>query len=259
MKRSSLLASLVLVSTTSCLAIPQLDLTPRYGQLSLDGDFGAGTGGVTGTASLEQAGLDDDEAFPALRADLKWGGPHLIVSGGQSSWSGSGTVDATIMAEGQTITQGSAVNSDLDLALYQAVVVWDLFPGTLGELGLGFGATLLDFDLSIVDPMTSMEVQSSEAVPVPLLAANVGAQLGGIELAGLISGFTYDANDFDATFVDLDLFARYRIAGGKNHLRGSFVLGWKQVDLDVSYEDGTDRFETDLSLSGPYLGVEFTL
>jgi len=249
---------LPLLLTTGC-AIPQLDVTPRYGQLSLEGSFGADAGDVTATASLEDAGLDDDEGIPGLRADLKFGSPHLVLSAGRASWSGTGTVDATLNAGGMTIPAGATVDSDLDLDLYSGLLLWDVFPGKTVEVAIGFGATVFDFDLAMADQGSGMEISSAETLPVPVLAANVGVQLGGIELAALVSGFSLSLDDNEGRFVDADVFARWHVLGGKNHVRSSLILGWRQVDLDVEYEDGGDAFEAEVTLSGPYLGLEITL
>ena len=42
-------------------------------------------------------------------------------------------------------------------------------------------------------------------------------------------------------------------------MRGSLILGWRQIDLSANYDSGSDSVEADLTLAGPYLGLEFSL
>ncbi len=254
--RAALLAGACLA--TSC-ALPSLDVTPRYASLSLDGDFGASSSNVTATANLDEAGLDDTEGTPSLRADLKWGMPHLILSTHSASFSGSGTVDADIELDGDIIMAGTAVDSDLDLGVHSGVLVFDLFPGKNFEVGVGFGATLLDLDVLIRDQGSTDEVATDELIPIPVIALNLGTQIGPVELAGYIAGISIDVDGDKASFFDADVFARYHMFGGKNRVRASIVGGWRQSKFDVDYDDGGDNVEAEFDLSGPYLGVEFTL
>ncbi len=239
--------------------VPQLDLTPRYGVLSIDGEFGASSSNISGRASLEAAGLDDDEGFPGLRADVKFGSPHLILSAGRASWAGSGIADAALDIGGDTINVNDPVESEFDLNLYQALLVFDMFPTNVAEIALGVGVTGFDYDLLFRSETTSETIESDELVPIPVIALNVGAQLGPIEVAGLVSGFSVDYEEFDGTYIDADLYARYRILGGKNHLRSSIVLGWRQIEVEFEYDDDGDLYDADFGISGPYLGMEFTL
>jgi hypothetical protein len=259
MPRTHVLALLLVASGLPACALPQLDVQPRYGLLALDGEVGASSTGITGRADLEEAGLDDDEGAPGLRADFKWGAPHLILMGGQTGFDGRGMLTADIELDGVTIPAGTTVDSELDLTQYTGLIVFDLVPGKTFELGLGFGATLIDFDFDVQDVGTMARVTSDESVPIPLLAANAGIHFFSLEGTLLISGMSASYDDYDGTYLDIDASLRWHLLGGKNHLRSSLMFGWRQTEVDVEYEDGSDDVEADFTLSGPYVGLEITL
>lgn len=258
MRLSKLTPCLPLFAFAAC-SLPQLDVAPRYSQLSLEGDFGISSGGASANGNLETAGLDDSEGAPGIRADFAWSGAHLIVSSTQVEFSGSGTADTTFSSGGVTIPFGAAVESDLDLGLHSAIVLWDLFPGNMIELSAGLGVTLIDFELNIVDTGSSMSVSADEALPVPLLAANAGVMLGDLEANLLVSGFSISAEGNSGSYIDLDASLRYKLFGGQNHVRSSIIAGWRQIDIELDYTDSGDSIDGDIRVSGPYLAFEVTL
>ena len=253
-----LVPALAVVLITGC-ALPSFDVTPRYASLEVEGGFGASATDVTATASLDQAGLGDSDETLGLRADLKWGMPHLVLSTQSASFSGTGTVDAMLNLGGNMIPIGATVESDMDLGITSAILLFDFFPGKTVELGLGFGAVLIDFDVEMLDTGSSLVITSNETIPIPILAANLGVRLGPFEIAALLSGLSLSYDGNGGSFIDADVFARYRFAGGKNRVRASLIAGWRQIDFDGEYDDGSDEVEADLEVSGPYFGIEFTL
>jgi hypothetical protein len=241
----------------SC-ALPQLDVRPRYAQLDIDGELGLSTTNVTAKADLGQMGLEDEGSI-GVRADLKWGVPHLVVSGQTSEHDGSGTLDATLSQGGNTILIGSDVDSSLELGVYSALLLFDVFPGSTFELAFGFGAALIDYEFLVEDQLTATTVESSETLPLPVVAANVGVELGSFELALLGSGLSYEYDDDSGTLIDADASLRWRFLGGEDHLRASLVLGWRALLVEVDVEESGDSIEGDVDLSGPYVGLEITL
>ncbi len=241
----------------SC-ALPQFDLQPRYGPLDVDGEFGLSSTSVSAKADLTEMGLEEENAFGA-RADFKWGLPHLVLSGQTSQHEGTGTLDAQISQGSNTIPFGANVSSSLDVGVYSGLLLFDLFPGKTFELGLGAGVALLDYDISVEDQGTGTTVQSDESLPLPVLAADVGVQLGSFELGLLASGLTFDYGGDSGTLFDGDASLRWRFLGGEDHLRASLVLGWRALLVDVDVEEQGDSVEGNADLSGPYLGLEVTL
>ncbi len=236
----------------------QLDVQPRYGLADIDGEFGISSTNVTGQADLNQMGLEEEDAFGA-RADFKWGLPHFIVSGQGSEHEGDGTLSAEVSQGPITIPVGSNVSSSLDLGLYSGLLLFDLLPTENFELALGAGVSVIDFDLSIVDQGSGDTVQSDEVLLLPVIAANAGLKFGSFELALLVSGFDLSYDNDSGTFIDGDAFARWRFLGGDSHVRASLIAGWRATLLDVDLEESGDSIEGEVELSGPYVGLEFTL
>jgi hypothetical protein len=255
-RRSSnpLAAGLMLAALSAC--APTLGLEARYGTFDVDGDIGLSTGSVSADNSVESMGIEDDDSVPSLRADFKWGTPHLTVMLQQSTHDGRGTLDADISEGGITIPAGTAVSTDFDLGLHTAYLTFDLIPGDW-ELGLGFGVVVMDVDLATSDGMGN-RVAADEAVPIPVIAARVGVGLGPVELEALAGGVTYDIDDEDVTFLDLDVNGRLRLLGDGDRAAGWLTLGLRHASFEAEYADSSDEVAADLQFTGPYLGVRFT-
>lgn len=246
----ALLAPLLL---GSCL--PRLAVMPRYGPVDVDGELGISDSGTVAKGSLSEAGFEEDDGVVGAVVDLKWGSPHLMVSTQSSTHDGDGRLETTLSQDGVTIPAGTAVSSDLDLGLHQALLTFDLVPGDL-EVGIGFGVTVVDFDASITDPGSGESVSTDETVPIPVLAARAGTRLGRLGLEGVVSGMAVNSSDVEAAILDLDLSARWHLFGGEDHLNGSIVLGYRTVALEADYEDDDDEVELDATFDGFYLGFQ---
>ena len=252
---------LVLALLATGCAVPQLSATPRYAYVSLEGDLLARDTTNLGTAvtssDLESMGLDESEGAPGGRIDFKWGSPHLIVQGIEAEFSGTGTATGTLTSNGVTISGGLPVATDFDYSSVSGLLVFDVIPTKTVDLGLGFGVNMLDVDFTLTQGANV--ITTDESLPVPVLAANGSVQVGDLELGLLLSGLSISVDDGEGTILDADASLRWRWFGGKNHARTSFILGWRQTDLDIEYDDGADDFEADIEMSGPYFGIQITL
>lgn len=251
------IALLLPFALASC-ALPSLDVQPRYATPSIEGEAGLSSSGVGAAADLEDAGLDDDDTI-AGRLDFKFGMPHLVVLAQTPRFEGEGTLDVAITDGTNTIAAGANVASKLDLEMYDAALLFDLIPGDTLELALGFGAAYLDMSLLFEEDGTGTMVASDEAVPVPLLAAGAAVWIGPVEVVAFAGGMQYEYDDNDFSYLDLDAFARWKLFGGSHRLRASLVGGYRRTDLDVEYDDGASRVDADLTISGPYVGLELSL
>lgn len=250
--------SLICGGFVSC-SLPQLDIMPRYGTLAADGDVAVSSTGASALADLTAMGLDDDEEAIGGRADLRWGAPHLVAMGQQSTHEGQGVLTAELSQGGVTIPLGAAVASDIDIGLYSAVLLFDLLPGDFWELGIGFGATALDLKGDFENLGNGDMISAEEIFYAPLLAANLGVRFRSLELATLAQGMSLKYGGEGGTYIDTDTFLRWKFLGGARHLRLSLVGGYRYTIIDIEYENGSTDVEWDLTLSGPYVGLEVTL
>lgn len=255
--RSCTLA-LVPVCLLAACAVPSFSIQPRYAQLELTGSAGISSGGVGAAADVEQAGIEQEETLTG-RADLKFGSPHLVVLAQGPRFRGSGTLDVAVSDGTNTIVAGTPVDSEVDLDLYDAALVFDLVPGDTVEFGIGLGVAYIDLAMSFQDPGTSTTVATDEAFPVPLLAGVASVWLGPIQVGVFAGGVDYTYEDDSVHYLDADAFARWKFFGGDELLRGSLVLGYRRTDVDVQYDDAATTVDSDLSLSGPYFGLELSL
>lgn len=238
-------------------AIPSLDVQGRYSPMNISGSAGFASGAVGGSADLEEAGLDDDNV-PSLRMDLKFGAPHLVALAQAPSFSGSGQVDATLTDGTNTILVGADVDSQVDLGQYTLGLLFDLFPGDTIELALGFGVTYLDLDARFRES-GGATVSSTQSVPVPMLMGAGSVWIGPVELAALAGAMQLDYDGDSASYLDADVYARWKLFGGRELLRTSLLLGYRYTNLEVDYEDGSSDVDVDFAIEGAYIGLEVSL
>lgn len=240
---------------TSC-AAPQFTVAPSLGQFKPDGDVSyidtSGPAPATSDNSVEDLDLKQSEDTWGLRADLKFGAPHLTLSTQASSWSGNGTLNADFGG----IPASTAVDTDLDLALHRFALTFDVIPSDLFELGLGFGVTVADIDARVRDTAGSVTESASEVAPLPVLALRAGVRVWRVDLEALVSGMTVNYDGDEATYLEADINGKLALFGSHGSLNGSLVLGWRQVQLDVEYDDDDAAAKLDLTFSGPYFGLQ---
>jgi hypothetical protein len=263
MNTTRLLAALSFFALSLGCAAPSVDLIPRYGTLDIDGNFGIkGPGnGLFATADIGQAGFSEDSGVIGLRADLNMGSPTLMLSAQSSNHDGSGTLSADLTnADGQSISAGAAIDSKLELGLYQGILTWDLVPSDLAEVGIGFGVVGLDLSSSVTDTSPGGDtLDIDEFAPVPVLALRGGAQLGDFEVSGVLDGMMASIQYDELTFIDLDVLARYRLFGGEDRMRFSVGLGYRHMALDVQTKEDNEEVALDISFSGPYVLLQFSI
>ena len=240
-------------------AAPSLDLMPRYGRFSVEGEALVGSAGTSGQVDLEEAGLEEDDTLHG-RVDLKFGAPHLILSGVGPKFEGTGTLSAAIDDGTNTIPAGTTVDSQFDLGLYDGLIVFDMIPGDTFEFALGVGGNVLDLELAFEDVGTGTTVETAETFVVPVLAALGAVQWGPLELQVLGSGFNASYQNDSILYWTGDAFLRLRFLGGDEHLRASLVGGYRISEFEVEYddEDSDTDVDIDLQLQGPYVGFELT-
>jgi hypothetical protein len=253
--RNLLVPAVPLAILLASCAAPTLKAGARYVLVEPDGDIGISDTNVTARNSLSDLGLDDDEGTPSAYVDFKWGSPHLRLATQSSSFEGTGTLAADFSIDDVDISAGAAVDSRLDLGVHSAILTFDLIPG-FPEFGLGFGVSGLAIAGDFTKLGTSSQVDFDETIPIPVLAASFEFELGAIEVGGVASGLSVSLDDDEVSYFDIDVYGAWNFAAGQDSLGASLVLGWRQVDLDLEYEDDTEAVDLDLSFSGPYLGLQ---
>jgi len=252
------LLALQLVLLSAACTRTSLRVQPRYASQEISGsalvkDDALSTGAAT---DLEQAGLED-EGFVAGRVDLVLDFTRIVFKGQTPTFSGSGTLSAEVSDGTNTIPANSAVDTRGDLRTYDLAVLIDVLPTDMAELGLGVGAAWLDAEFSFESMGTVVE--TAESLPIPLVVANLVLQFGDLELAALVGGLRLSQGGDSASYLDADLSARWSFLGSGEHLQAALVLGYRRTDLELDYSDDSTDVDADLTLQGPYLGLEVVL
>jgi hypothetical protein len=251
---NTLSAGLIALLCTGCADL-SLSVTPRVGQLDASGHIGASTSSVSGTTSLNDLGLDEDDSVPGVRVDAGLVVARVIVSGLQTSISGDGTLSATMSQGGVTLPSGTTVDSSLDYDTLSAYGTFDFIPGDTFELGLGAGITGLKLkgDITSTNPGTPGSVSFDETFAIPVLAVFGAVNLGPIETSALLSGMKLDYSGNNVTYTDIDLMAAWRFLD--KAVKAKLAVGWRQLSTKADFSSSGDDYEVDVTLSGPYLGL----
>ncbi|MDF1800732.1 MAG: hypothetical protein P1V81_16275 [Planctomycetota bacterium] len=256
----ALVASLLFGALGSC-GMPSASFNPRALNMDVSGDILVTQGFATSSSDVERLGMTDDSASFAPRADFEWGGFQMTAAHSSTEHSGDGVADSALEFGGVVISDTEPVHTDFELGMTSLLMTWDLLPSETLELGLGFGATLLDLDATITSKTTpANKIDTDEQVPIPMLAGRVGVDLGRLDFGGLISGLSVDVDGNQATVIDFDLAINYELLDMGGELMGAITLGYKSFSMDVLYDDGSSgSVDLDMEFSGPYFGVTITI
>lgn len=257
MKLPSTLCLVVLAGTVASCALPNLRIYPRYGPMELDGDVGANAPGVSAQASADSLGIDDEYVFQP-RVDFDWDPMHIYAQGYQVEFEGTGTADATLdFGDGNGITIGEDVQTNLDLALYTGSVVFDILPDMLFDLGIGAGVGVIDYDLNMQSLSSGGEVQSAEELPFGFLAGRVGRTIWRFEVVALVNFLGLELDDDEVMYYDADVSVGYTF--NQTGLDLQLMLGYRVQHIEVEIDDSGGDLDLDLDLAGPYVGLMITL
>ncbi len=252
---SLLLATLLLPS--AC-AIPSIDIIPRYGTMDVSGDYAA----KGSSADLNTAGLQEDDGYIGGRVDLDMGWPTISFSTQTTTHDGTGVLTDTLEVDGVVIPAAAIVNTDLDLSVHNLCVTYSIVPipfFDVLDVGLGFGASLIQIDASIQEQAGNFDtINADEDVPLPTLAARIDLDLGNFEASALFMGMSLDLGDVAADYYDFDVLAQYKVFGLENRFRAAIGLGYRSTAMDFEYEDSGDQIEVNVDLDGPYLALNFS-
>lgn len=250
--------ALLALATSACVA-PSASITPRAYSLEADGRFSGTSSGVSAFSDLETLGITEKDEPIGASAVLQWTGARLALSAVDTSFSGNGTATVDITLGGTTIMAPTAVFTQMDLALYTAYLTWDLIPTEKADLGLGFGLAVLDFDASVATVPPAAIASTSDTLPVPVVTGHAGTAWGDLALGGDVGLFEVEIDNENARVLDLDASLSWQFFDVPGNLGGSLVLGYRLIDIQADYEDDSSFVEVEMDVSGPYLGLSFSL
>lgn len=249
--------SCALVATLLCVACsaPGISVEPRYGRLDARGDLAlTSAGSPVVQNSLSDIGISGEETALGLRVDIPFGSPHITLGTDSAEWSGTGVVSDFGGIAGANV----AVDSKMELAVHRALVTFDVLPVPDFELGLGLGVNAVDLKSSVTDPLTSTEEKIDQLIPIPVLAARLRVHVWRLDFEALVAGLSADVDGNHARYLDTDLSASIKMFG-MGPVDALFSAGYRRIDLNADYKDGSDSVAADMTFDGLYLGLKISI
>jgi outer membrane protein len=225
-----------------------ISLKLGYVILSPDGRFASTESGVVNTEIDLEDDLDfgDSEGLMA-EAALQLGSFRLSIGYLPLDFSGTSNLTRDITFEGETFSVSDTVKGEMDLAIYDVGLTWNLLnfddlPVRL-QLGPELSVKVVDGEVSLSDQTTGMREEISGTVPVPTIGLR--GRIGLSDYVALIGRVGYVGYS-DNSFLDADA----QIEFSPLPMVGIFG-GYRYLDIDV---DESDLF-IDATFSGPYAGA----
>ncbi len=245
------LATLLLVACSA----PGISVEPRYGLLDAQGELAlTNSGSPVARNSLSDIGIAGQESALGLRVDIPFGSPRITLGTDSADWSGTGVVSDFGGIAGANV----AVDSEMELAVHRALITFDVLPVPNVELGFGLGINAVDLKASVIDTLSSTEEKIDEIIPIPVLAARLRVHIWRLDFEALVAGMSVDVDGNQAQYFDTDLSASFKLFG-MGPVDALFSTGYRRIDINADYKDGSDSVEADLTFDGLYFGLKLSV
>ena len=242
-KRALILAALIGFLATPSVADEIVSLKGGYHKLEASGDVGVG-GDVVDIE--DDLGIDDDDGFFA-EAALQLGAFRLFTSYQPISFSGSTVLTRDIDFNGETFVEGSSIDSDLDIDIYEGGLAWFLINLDDQPVRIQFGPEVavkyIDTKVEVRDRALGLQESESVGVPIPSLGARARIAFADyLGVVGRVGYLSYDGN----SLTDIDVQVEY----SPIPLVGIYA-GYRYLDMDIDEDD----LLLDAEFSGPHAGA----
>jgi hypothetical protein len=178
---------------------------------------------------------------------------------GEATWrEWTGFLDLFYMSVGQSETQnGISVSTGLQEGFFEFGATYRLGPVSLGRAGrLTFeplaGGRFIWVHASLGFP--NQKVSDSASVIDPMIGGRIAYHITdtvALWFRGDVAGFGISDNQTKLT---------YNLLGGvewRFSSRASAVAGWRYMNIDLEKDSGSQTFNADIQMSGPFLAVNF--
>jgi len=242
-KRVMIIAALIGFLASPALADEIISLKGGYYNLEPSGDIGV-RGNVVDIE--DDLGIDDDDGFFA-EAALQLGRFRLFTSYQPISFSGSTVLTMDIDFNGETFVEGSRIDSDLDIDIYESGLAWFLINLDDLPVRIQFGPEVaikyIDTKIEIQDKGLGMQESESVGVPIPSLGARARIAFADyLGVVGRVGYMSYNGN----SLTDIDAQVEY----SPIPLVGIYA-GYRYLDMDIDEDD----LLLDAEFSGPHAGA----
>ena len=151
-----------------------------------------------------------------------------------------------------------AVDTDFETDFYVTQVGYSFLKNERGELGVGAGLHIVDFDVSLkvsgeINGKSGSTQSASTNLTVPLpniLGYGTYAFTPRLSLDGSIGWFGLDYDDYSGNLISLNANLEYRLT---DHF--GIGVGYNYIDMDLTIEQSRREDNYDLEYNGPVLYV----
>jgi outer membrane protein len=245
-----LLSLFVLFSLLASAAFADEIFSLKAGYMSLDpsGDITVSVDGLTGTVVdvEDDLAVDDSDDF-FIEAALQFGSFRLFAAYLPLDFSGDSVLTRDVDFNGETFVQGSRVQSEVNIDIYEAGLAWYLINVDDMPVRVQFGPEVtvkyVDASVELRDNDYSLKESESIGIPVPTLGARVRVAIADcLGVVGRVGYMQYDGNDY--TDIDAQVeFSPLPMVG--------LFGGYRYLDIDIEDND----FLIDSTFAGPYVGA----
>jgi hypothetical protein len=144
------------------------------------------------------------------------------------------------------------------MGAYSGVLTWDVARFGASTLGLGFGLEWINMDVRLDESGGAMSLGSDQQFPLPLVGVRWSSDESPVSGTLNLGWISLSAPEATATVLDVDGRIDVRLHGTKGGTLFLGMLGYRNFDMSVSYDDGGSQIEGDFQIGGPYLGLRIS-
>ncbi|MFQ5506293.1 MAG: hypothetical protein ACE5F1_16110 [Planctomycetota bacterium] len=251
--------ALILLLLGSCTSFgAKIDL--GYSEIDSDGALALDTTRTGTPLPLLDNDLNDDFGLPEKfetpygRLQLDTGPISYTVSAFSLDDQGTGRLKADF----GTISAATDISTDLDIKVYKAAMLFDLFDFGAVRVAPGFAADVLDTTI-LVSPLIAPALNEDvdQIVPIPMLFAQAEIDFGIFEVVADAGWLSLDVDQgaiaVDGSLLDLEALVRFKPLSNV-HL----FAGYRYVNFEIEATTNTDNGRLDLVFSGWMVGAGFS-
>jgi hypothetical protein len=224
-----------------------------YGPRTIDGTIFENRPGPTmGGATADSLGLGTANSL-MYAVGFRFKRWNFALDSMPTSFDGQGFATAAIdLGNGQVIATDTPITSTINVDLKLANVMYDVFNTEKGKFsaGIGFGQT--DIHVALV-PEIGQPLAFDGTTPFGFLAINYVKRFNKFSLTVAAQGVSLAANDSSMTYSNLNLMGGYMFF--KKKWFSEVVFGYRRVGFKFDYDVAAGITDTDMTLTGPYVGL----
>ena len=207
-------------------------------------------GAQSGTVELDlddDLGLNTDSnffAYVAVEHPVPFL-PNIRVQHTDIAQSATNDLTRTVEFNGQSFSANSAISSELDLEITDAVLYYELLDNVV-SLDLGLAARYVDGFVDITSLTDSANAEFEGVLPMLYTHARVDLPFTGSWISARAQGLTYRGESF------IDAEAQI---GWESKFGLGLEVGYRVLRLDIDELDELD--EAEINLSGPFAALNY--